>query len=151
MNLKKINIFAILAVFCVIISACAVSAVEDGNFDANDVYGTQDGHEGQIIPPDYSHDEAQQAAGGDIYLDGSQDGHNGTIIPPDYAHNEQKMANHTVPAAGENVTNTTATGVSNHTANATSTHKLPATGNPIVILLAVSAIVGGYAVLRRKN
>ena len=150
MNLKKINILAILAVFCVIISACAVSAAENGNYDADDVYGTQDWHEGQIIPPDYAHDEAQQAAGGDLYIDGSQDGHNGTIIPPDYAHNEQKMANQTVHAAGENVTNTTATGVSNHTAHASSSHKLHATGNPIIALLAVSAIVGGYSVLRRK-
>jgi LPXTG-motif cell wall-anchored protein len=37
------------------------------------------------------------------------------------------------------------------TANATSSHTMLATGNPILILLGVSAVLGGAAVLRRKN
>ena len=36
------------------------------------------------------------------------------------------------------------------TANATSSHTMLSTGNPILALFAVSAVLGGYAVLRRK-
>ena len=61
-----------------------------------------------------------------------------------------KMINQTGHAAGENITNSTGAGVSNQTANATAAHKLPVAGNPIVALLAVSAVLGGYAIIRRK-
>ena len=109
---------------------------------------SHDGHDGAIIPPDNSHDEAKHAAGGDNYLDGSQDGHNGTIIPPDYAHNEQAMMNATnsTHAAGSDVVNSTG----NATVNATSHSTLPATGNPLIALLAVCAVLGGASLYRKK-
>ena len=89
-----------------------------------------------IIPTSNTHDD-KNATGGDYYLDGSEDGHNGTIIPPDINHNEAAMMN--------------ATNATNHTANAsTAAHKLPATGNPILALFAVSAVLGGASVLRRN-
>lgn len=118
MNLKN-NIFAILAIFCVILSACAVSAADHGNLM------TDDG-----------------------YLDDSEDGHNGAIIPPDTNHNEAAMMNATgnATAAGENVQNATG-----NATNATATSTMPATGNPIIALLAVGAVLGGYTVLRRKE
>ena len=148
------NILAILAIFCVLLSACAVSATDqvDQMTDDDGMYLSphEDGHNGAIIPPDNTHDEQRHAAGGDYYLDGSQDGHNGTIIPPDANHNEAAMANatnSTAHAAGEPVQNAT-----NHTASAsTAAHKLPATGNPILALFAVSAVLGGASVLRRKK
>ena len=34
--------------------------------------------------------------------------------------------------------------------NATATHTMPATGNPVLALMAVCALLGGYTVLRRK-
>ena len=65
-------------------------------------------------------------------------------------HNEAAMmnaTNSTAHAAGEPVQNTT-----NHTASAsTAANKLPATGNPILALFAVSAVLGGASVLRRKR
>lgn len=141
----KNTIFAILAVFCVIFSACAVSATTDVSDLSNDYYldGSHDGHDGLIIPPDNTHDEAQHAAGGDPYLDASEDGHNGTIVPPDANHSEAASnitANAPAHAAGGNTNST----------NATATHTMPATGNPIILLLVAGALVGGYAVIRRK-
>ncbi len=176
MALNKINIFAILAVFCVILSACAVSAADGGNLTAGDIHVgqsippdyahnetkmlNQTGHaslgnsylnasqdNGAIVPPDYAHDEAKMlnqtghAAGSDPNLNASQD--NGSIVPPDYAHDEAKMLNQTGHAAGENA--------SNHTSNNTITHKLHPTGNPIVILLIVSSVLGGYSVIKRDD
>ena len=52
--------------------------------------------------------------------------------------------NTTVPAAGENTT-------AGNTTNATQTHTLPATGNPILALLAVGAVLGGAEVYRRRK
>ena len=78
----KTKLFAILAIFCVLCSACAVCAADDiGSMSADDGIfidgSSHDGHDGAIIPPDNTHDEARHAAGMDPYLDGSQDGHNG--------------------------------------------------------------------------
>ena len=153
MELKN-TIFAILAIFCVVLSACAVSATDDISDNANDYYldGSHDGHDGLIIPPDYNHDEAaQHAAGGDRYDNGVPYHDDGT----------DPTANATGNVTGNVIGNTTGnvTGnVTGHAAgatvtanatNATATH-MPATGNPIVALLAVCALVGGYTVLRRK-
>ena len=141
----KSKLFAILAIFCVICSVCTVSATDDTSNQASDYYldASHDGHDGLIIPPDNTHDEEIHAAGGDPYLDASQDGHNGTIVPPDTNHSEQTMTasgNFTAHAASENVNAT----------NATTTHTMPATGNPIFVLFCVCAILGGYAVIKRK-
>jgi hypothetical protein len=145
----KISILAILAVLCVLLAACAVSATDDVD-QSGDYYfdGYQHDHDGDFIPLGSTNDGSQQAAGGDYYLDGSEDGHNGTIIPPDAGHNEQKMLNQTAQAAGE-MPNTNSTNVSTH--NASTTHTMPATGNPIIALLAVSALLGGYTTLKRKK
>ena len=139
MELKN-TIFAILAVFCVVLSACAVSAADDvtGDFNATD---SQEIHDDMILPPDYAHDEAQnQAAGGDV--DGEET-HNSMILPPDYAHSEMNATNATAYAAGESVT-------SGNVTNSTAAQTMHATGNPILALLAVGAVLGGAAVIRRK-
>lgn len=150
MTLNK-NILAILAIFCVLISACAVSATDQADQMANDngIYLSphEDGHNGTIIPPDNSYDEQGHAAGGDYYLDGSQDGHNGTIVPSDANHNEQAMANATnttAHAAGGDAQNST-------NATASATQKMLATGNPIIALFAVSAVLGGAYILTNKR
>lgn len=145
MELKN-KLFAILAVFCVILSACAVSASDDvfsqGSGDYLD--GSEDGHNGTIVPPDNTHDEAQHAAGADPYLDGSEDGHNGTIVPSDANHDEAAM-NTTYHAAGGDINST------GNSTNATAKHTMPVTGNPILLLLGVCAIVGGASALRRRK
>ena len=149
----KTKLFAILAIFCVLCSACAVCAADDVDaMSADDGIfidgSSHDGHDGAIIPPDNSHDEARHAAGMDPYLDGSEDGHNGTIIPPDAAHNEAAMDNVTnsTPAAGGDVSNSTGNSTGINGVNSI----LPATGNPLVILLGCLAVVGGISVLRNR-
>ena len=153
MELKN-KLFAILAIFCVIFSACAVSA-SDMVTDDSGVYldDSHDGHDGAIIPPDNTHDEARHAAGEDPYLDASEDGHNGTIIPPDVSHDEAAMMNATgnsTHAAGENVAAANGNATGNSTGNSTAAHLMHATGNPIVALLAICTVLGGAAIIRRK-
>ena len=145
MNLKKINVIVIFAVFCVIISACAVNAIDHGNLSADSICGNYIGHDG-LLPSANTH----HAAGGDYYLNERQNGHNGTVAPVDAAHDESKMLNQTGHAAGENVTNTTNSNLSNSNINASLTHKLHATGNPIVILLGVCTLLSGYCIIRKN-
>ena len=134
----KNAIFAILSIFCVVLSACAVSATSDvsnhsGDFSLDD---GQDTHDSMILPPDYAHNEVGQAAGGDVYDNGVPSHDDGT----DPA--ETAIGNGTDNAAGENATG--------NSTNATATHTMPATGNPIVLLLGACALVGGYSVIRKK-
>lgn len=134
------KLFAILAVFCVLLSACAVSADDNGDFSADEAQAI---HDGMVLPPDYAHNESQNASGEDL---DSEAVHDSMILPPDYAHNEAAMANATNStghAAGE--------AVSNSTGNTTAAHSMPATGNPILLLLGVGAVLGGACVLKRKN
>lgn len=138
----KNTIFAILAIFCVVLSACAVSAADNTNpvFDGTEIDGSQTN---MTDPADLFPDDAtDHNAAGDV--DGNET-HNSMILPPDYAHNEtaaMNATNATGHAAGENVTG--------NATNATATHTMPATGNPILALLAVGAVLGGACVLRRK-
>lgn len=134
------KLFAILAVFCVLLSACAVSANDNVDFSADEAQAI---HDDMVLPPDYAHNESQNASGEDL---DSEAIHDSMILPPDYAHNESAMANATNStghAAGEAVSNTTG--------NATAAHTMPATGNPIILLLGVGALLGGACVLKRKN
>ena len=68
----------------------------------------------------------------------------------------ETLENATANAAGEptNATNTTAQAagepVNETNATAGTTHSMLATGNPILILLAVIAVLGGYAAFKRK-
>ena len=127
MNVSK-KLLALLAVFCIIASAgvaCAADNVTDNGWAESQFNETGVGHEG------------------------------GPYIDPDYAHHE--------PAAGEPTNATNATGNStghaaghpinttNTTNNTTATHKMPATGNPVLVLLGASALLGGCAALRRRK
>ena len=151
----KTNILAILAIFCVILSACAVSAA-DGSADYN-IDDGQSVHDDMILPPDYAHNEAAQAAGGD---DASADNdwtYSGDPEPGNGMPIENQTYNHDGDAAG-NATNATghaagenATAAAANATNATAAHSMPATGNPILILLGVGAVLGGAFVLKRKH
>ena len=79
----------------------------------------------------------------------TQDAQNSTVISPDAAHNQQAMVNQTnsTHAAGSgDVVNTTG----NATGNYGPKNFLPATGNPVVILLGCLAVIGGVSVFRKK-
>lgn len=124
------KILAILAIFCVLVSAGAVCAADDfGQLGSN--YADDSGYAGSNYQDD----------GG---WAGSQ-------------YNET-LENATANAAGEptNATNATnitaqAAGEPTNATNATeSVQSMLATGNPILILLVVVAVLGGYVVYKRR-
>lgn len=137
-------IFAILAIFCLVVSACAVSAADDGNITTltDDMY---DGYvrESPDMPDlhklmeDNATDNSTSDDSGDL---DSEAIHDSMVLPPEYAHSEMDQINATGHAAGENVTH----------ANASAAHTLPATGNPILLLLAVGSVLGGACAMRKK-
>lgn len=124
------KILAILAIFCVLVSAGAVCAADDfGQLGSN--YADDSGYAGSNYQDD----------GG---WAGSQ-------------YNET-LENATANAAGEptNATNATnitaqAAGEPTNATNATeSVQSMLSTGNPILILLVVVAVLGGYVVYKRR-
>lgn len=137
----RTNLLAILAIFCVVLCACAVSATDDVTDHSSDL-GSDDSqavNDDIIIPPDYSHNETQNASDENPDAEAINDE---MIAPPDASHNESAMMNSTgnasSHAADENIINSTAA------------YRMPATGNPIFALFAVSAVLGGACVIRRK-
>ena len=140
-------IFAILAFFCLVVSACAVSAADDGNITTL----TDDMYDGYVREsPDMSdlHKLMEDNATDNSTDDGDLDSeaiHDSMVLPPDYAHSEMDQMNAT------NATNATghAAGEPGH-ANANPAHKMPATGNPILLLLAVGSVLGGACAIRKK-
>ena len=139
----KSKLFAIMIIFCVIFSVCAVSAA-----DGDDVMGFNDTHDD--IGDDYPYDDVEvDESGMNDLFDGTQRSLNMTDSPNlnDTAQNQTAVntTNATAHAAGSNVLNTT------NATNATVIHSLPATGNPIIALFVGIAAVGGYAALKRKN
>ena len=147
------KLLTLLAIFCVIASATAVCAA-DVNADDGYVGTSYDGMNG--VSESQNQDDGGWA--GSQYQDkgdwaGSQYQDDGGWAGSQY--NETLENGTHVPSAGAptNTTGNSTTPVEhNTTANATSTsHNLLATGNPILVLLVVNAIIGGYAVLRRRK
>lgn len=157
MNLSK-KLLTLLAIFCVIASAgvaCAADADVDGNYlsATDDMDGVGDNPDFEGV--DYSTDDGGWA--GSQYNGNVENGHSGAPeIDPDYAHNEaagepiNATGNSTDNATTNTTTNATAQAVQNQTANATSAHNMLATGNPILLLLGVTAVLGAGAVLRKR-
>lgn len=140
-------IFAILAIFCLVVSACAVSAADDRNTTTltDDMY---DGYVRESADMPDLHKLMEDNATDNSTDDGDLDSeaiHDSMVLPPDYAHSEMDQMNAT------NATNATghAAGEPGH-ANANPAHKMPATGNPILLLLAVGSVLGGACAMRKK-
>lgn len=144
------KLFSILAIFCIIASAGIVCAADSGNFAGND-NGSLNG--------EYD----QNGYAGMHYSENEQDGYAGS----QYYNNAEPgnglpLENQTNPYAGNATHNATGNATGNATQNATvagnttgnatnaTSHNMLSTGNPILILLAVGAVLGGVTVLRRK-
>ena len=150
MDLSK-KLLTLLAIFCVIASAGVVCAADsDGGYLATDYADDL----GDVDDGGYAGSNYQDDGGwaGSQYEDGGYAGSNyrddGGWAGSQYNETleNQTAQNTTALAAGEPV-NATA----NVTANSTTSHTMLATGNPVLLLLGVSAVLGGVAVLRRKK
>ncbi|WP_407410975.1 hypothetical protein [Methanobrevibacter sp.] len=152
MNITK-KLLTLLAIFCVIASAGAVCAA-DADMDGTYLSATDDMGVGDH--PDFDDiDDATYDGGwaGGQYNGNMEDGHSGAPeIDPDYAHDEAagEPTNTTGNATDNATANTTAQAVQNQTANATAAHHMLATGNPILLLLGVTTVLGAGAVLRKR-
>ena len=139
MNFNK-KLLTLLAIFCVIASAGIVCAADfDGGYAGSHYYENEH--------PAYA-DQNGLEPGNGLPIE-NQTGYvpvNAAGEPINATGNMTNTTNNTA-ANTTNVTNST---TANATHNVTAPHSMLATGNPIVALLAVSAIAGGYAVLRRK-
>lgn len=138
MDLNK-NIFAILAVFLVLLSVCAVSAADDTG-----VLSTDDGN---VLGVDGNTDINVTAVD-----DGNATGSGNTTVKVLDNATGNSTTNTTGNTTG-NITGNATHNATNSTGNATSpmnTLQKLATGNPILALLAVTAVLGGYTVMRRK-
>ena len=151
MDLMK-KFLVLLAIFCIIGSAAAVSAADvyddsgaqlGSDVQANDGYDVNQSQ----IEDGYAGSQYQDDGGwaGCQYNDTDNGLTDRPIIDPDY--------NHTEPAAGAPVNNTTANASLSQSVgqNASASHNMPATGNPIFALFAVGAILGGYAVISKRR
>lgn len=141
------RLLAVLAILCVIVSAGAVCAAD------------QDGYAGS------NYQDMNGVSGSQYYVNNGNDLEPGAglplenqtgYVPLDSAGNPiaQNASNATAHTTGNATGNGTAHTTGNATTNSTNataqTNMLP-TGNPIIILLAVLGVVGGYGIIRRNK
>ena len=141
MDLNK-KLLTLLAIFCLIVSAGVVCAADqDGYAGMN--YQNMNGVSGS----QYAVADGLEPGNG-LPLE-NQTGY----VPLDADGNP--ILNATGNATGNATQNVTANVTTNVTGNAThnvtAQHTMPVTGNPIIALLAVTSLVGGYAALRRNK
>ena len=94
----------------------------------------------------YNQDEQGGYAGSQYDVD-DQGGYAGSQYNETSEHAAGEPASTTADAP---VNETADTAAQNMTANATSSHKMLETGNPILALFAVGAVLGAYAVYKRE-
>ena len=169
MNISK-KLLTLLAIFCVIASAGAAFAADaygDIGYDelsytddigewvgshsddnqtgwAGSQYNEND--QGGYAGNQYNQDEQGGYAGSQYDVD-DQGGYAGSQYNETSEHAAGEPASTTADAP---VNETADTAAQNMTANATSSHKMLETGNPILALFAVGAVLGAYAVYKRE-
>ena len=147
MDIKR-KLLVLLAIFCIIGSAGLVCAAEDGGFAGSDYQYMNDVNGSQAYDGGYAGSNYDGGYAGSQYYNNAEPG------------NGLPLENQTNPFAGNATGNATgnsthnAAGAANATGNATpatSSHNMLATGNPILALLAVTAIIGGYGIIKRDK
>ena len=123
MDLIK-KFFVLIAIFCVIGSASAVCAADVSDGVA-------------ALSESQYQDEGGWA--GSQYNETENNVYSTTNTTNTTANETNETANESAPEVAET------------TGNATVPHSMFATGNPILALLGVSALLGGYTILRRKD
>ena len=105
-----------------------------------------DNDQGGYAGSQYNQDEQGGYAGSQYDVD-DQGGYAGSQYNETSEHAAGEPVNTTADAP---VNETADTAAQNMTANATSSHKMLETGNPILALFAVGAVLGAYAVYKRE-
>lgn len=140
----KIKAMTILAIFCVLISVGSACAAEDIATNSDDVLSID--MDNNVIGVDEST--------GDIADDGvphHADGTNatGNASGDRYDDFVPQHADGTNATGGFSNETGNSTSSGNSTNGTTTTHTLPATGNPILALLAVCSLIGVYTIKRK--
>lgn len=142
------ELLTLLAIFCVIASAGAVCAADNNSDDFQLSYADDMG----------GYDESQYDYGADADSQNQDDGgwagsqYNESEEDHGWAGSQYNETLENAIGAGNATGNATSPVEANTTsANATAPHSMLATGNPILLLLGASAVVGGYAVLRKRQ
>ena len=153
----NISLIGVLAVFCVVLSMCAVSAGHFGAYDRDHdgqddfVFLTDSCHNGQGRIIDYSelngNEDAQNAD--EVSDDASQDESN--VIASDNSADARGAANADVSAASTDSANTSDTD-SNSTNAAQHNANMPITANPVfLVLLMVCVICAAVSSVKREK
>ena len=129
MDFKK-TLLALLAIFCVVVSAGAVCAAD---VDISD----EGGDDSQYCETDVSETNEINDELTDVPL-----------VDSDYDLSEG--ANETTNETNDTTDDVAPAAAENTTTNTTAPHTMPATGNPIIALIGVTAVLGGYTILRRR-
>lgn len=152
-----------MAIFCVIGSAAAVCAEDigsddDGNVgmnyeDVNEVSGSQYNPDDQGLGQDAAvqHDASFVPDGNpEVKIpEGNSTGH-AAGEPVNSTADNQTASNATSTDTPASTPVSESANMTNHTGNATALQGMPATGNPILALFAVGAVLGSVAVIKRK-
>ena len=170
MDLSK-KLLTLLAIFCVIASAGVVCAADNGDYLGSNYADDMSGYAGsQYEDGGYAGSQYQDDGGwaGSQYEDGGYAGsqyqddggwagsqYNESAEDHGWAGSQYNETLENANATGNATGNATAPVAANTTAtnatNATAPQGMLATGNPILLLLGVTAVAGGYVVLRRKQ
>ncbi len=145
MDFKK-TLLTLLAIFCVVVSAGAVCAADGDSYD--DVWAeSQYEDDGGWAGSQYN-ETAETDADSSQYNETDAGLTDRPLIDPDYAHTE--AAGEPTNETGNSTVEGTSDVAENTTTNSTAPHTMPATGNPIIALIGVTAVLGGYTILRRR-
>lgn len=151
----KTKLLTLLSIFCIIASAgvvCATDSINDGGYaginyqDTNGVSGSQYYVNEENAAGDGSQNVVEPGNGLPIENQTSYVPLNNTGNAT--SNSTGNVTNHTV---ANTTTNNTAPVVANTTSNATNLQSMLSTGNPVLLVLGASALLGGYAILRRND
>lgn len=145
------KLLTLFAIFCIIASAGIVCAAEEGGY-AGSNYQSMNGASGSQY---YVNNANNLEPGAGLPLENQTgyvplDADGNPIFNATATTTSNATGNATGHVTGNATANTTANATGNST-NATAPSSLLATGNPIMILLAVIAVIGGYGAIRRRK
>ena len=141
MNFSK-TLISILAIFCIIVSAGIVCAADNGGYAGS------------------NYQDMNGVSGSQYYVNNALEPGNGLPLEnqtgPVHVNGTDNAVVNATGNATTNTTNTTNTTTANvtstgNTTNMTAAQNMPVTGNPIMTLLVVTSLVGGYVIIRKNK